>query len=163
MKQKFIINGDATIIGIGDHKVGDGPMATVGLGSCVALILYDKRKGTGAMAHVMLPESRGKTDKPGKFADTALEVLLDELEKKGSMKPALSARLVGGASMFSTPSNNLNIGERNINALRELLEKSRINIINEEVGGTSGRSVLFTPAESGKVVIKRADGIWSEM
>lgn len=163
MNQKFIINGDATIIGIGDHKVGTEPMATVGLGSCVALILFDRRSGIGAMAHVMLPESRGKTEKPGKFADTAIEVLLDELEQKGVLKTSLKAKLVGGASMFSTPSNNLNIGERNINALRELLEKARITIEKEDVGGTSGRSVQFVPAENGKVVIKRADGIWSEM
>jgi len=163
MNQKFIINGDATIIGIGDHKVSADPMATVGLGSCVALILYDKRNGNGAMAHVMLPESRGKTEKPGKFADTALEVLIDELDKKGSVKTFLRAKLVGGASMFSTPSKNLNIGERNINALKELLEKVKIPIEKEDVGGTSGRSVLFRPAENGLVVIKRADGVWSEM
>lgn len=163
MNQKFIINGDATIIGIGDHKVGTEPMATVGLGSCVALILYDMKNGIGGMAHVMLPESRGKTEKPGKFADTALEILLDELERNGSAKSFIRAKLVGGAAMFSTPSNNLNIGERNINALRDLLEKARITTDKEDVGGTSGRSVLFTPAENGKVVIKRADGIWSEM
>jgi chemotaxis protein CheD len=160
---RFFLEEQSVVIGIGDFRVGSFPMATVGLGSCVALILHDQRKCIGGMAHVMLPESRGDPARPAKFADTALEILVAELENMGSIRPYLTAKLVGGACMFEYSSANLNIGERNVEAIKALLNSCRIRIDAEETGGKVGRSIIYRPAEKGRVTVKRADGTCTDI
>lgn len=155
--------GSAIIIGIGEYHVGVEPKATIGLGSCVAVILHDETRGTGAMAHVMLPESNGRSDRPGKYADTAVPLLIDGLCAKGSRSQNISAKLVGGASMFAFFGNNLNIGERNIKAIKEALAAKKVRVTGEVVGGNVGRSVMYNPTGHGKVSIKRADGTCQEI
>lgn len=155
--------GSAIIIGIGEYHIGQEPKATIGLGSCVAVILHDETRGIGAMAHVMLPESNGRSDRPGKYADTAVPLLVDGLCAQGCRQPNIHAKLVGGASMFAFFGNNLNIGERNIKAIKEALEAKRIRVTGEVVGGNVGRSVMYNPAGHGKVNIKRADGTCQEI
>lgn len=147
-----------TNVGIGEYRTGNTKISSIGLGSCVALILYDRKLKTGGLAHVMLPESNGKSERPGKFADTAVPLLISEMEKSGSSKRNLSAYLVGGASMFQQFKGNLDIGKRNVAELKRWLDESRIPIESEDTGGTSGRSVTFFPDERGKIHIRRADG-----
>ncbi len=53
---------DTVIIGIGEYQVGSMPMASIGLGSCVGLVIHDRQTGTGALVHIMLPSSQGKTE-----------------------------------------------------------------------------------------------------
>jgi chemotaxis protein CheD len=158
MKDTPSFNSRGTNVGIGEYRVGNSPMTVIGLGSCIALILHDSRRKTGAVAHVMLPASNGNRDRPGKFADTAVPVLLDELKEQGSNCRSVTARLVGGASMFRNFNGSLNIGERNAEALRVLLADHRIPIELEEVGGNTGRSVLYRPLDEGRIYVKRADG-----
>ena len=152
------------IIGIGEHHTGSEVMASIGLGSCVGLIIHDKDRGVGSLAHVMLPHSQGKEgERPGKFADTAVDLLIGELKKSGSKETALVAKLVGGASMFKNFSGNLNIGDRNAETLKELLAARKIPVIKKDLGGNVGRTVTYYPAENGKVVIKQADGVVREI
>jgi len=151
------------MIGIGEYTVGSMPMTSIGLGSCVALIFYDESRSTGGMAHVMLPDSGGKTDRPGKYADTAMKILLAGLKAENNPARSLTARLVGGACMFEYFGTNLNIGDRNIQALRTHLADKKIRITAEDVGGKVGRPVIFHPQDKGKVLIKRADGSCKEI
>jgi len=145
-------------VGIGEYKTRTTQISSIGLGSCVAFILYDRKLKMGGLAHVMLPESNGRSERPGKFADTAVPHLICEMEKRGSSRRSLSASLVGGASMFQQFKGNLDIGKRNICALKEHLSRSGIPLESEDTGGTSGRSVHFFPEDGGKIVIRRADG-----
>ena len=78
--------GQTAMIGIGEYRVGSFPMMTIGLGSCIGLTLYDDTLKVGAMVHIMLPDSAGRTDRPGKYADTAIVLLLNELTKLGCKK-----------------------------------------------------------------------------
>lgn len=147
------------MIGIGEYKVGSFPMMSIGLGSCVGLILYDADKHIGAMVHIMLPDSSGRKDRPGKYADTSLPLLLQELAALGSRKKSLIAKIAGGASMFQYFGNNLNIGERNVERIKALLVEQQIRLVAEDVGGKVGRSVTFLPGNGGKVSVRRADGV----
>ena len=113
---------DTVIIGIGEYQVGSMPMASIGLGSCVGLVLHDRQTGAGALVHIMLPSSQGKTERPGKYADTAVEILIKELTRCGSSPANLIAKIAGGSAMFKTFSGNLNIGERNVEVIRKLPE-----------------------------------------
>ena len=158
MENNFFGEETAIILGLGELRVGMCPMGTIGLGSCIALILHDQRRSLAGLAHIMLPESRGSTDRPGKFADTAMSALLEEMGKAGGIKSSIAAIVVGGASMFEFSANSLNIGERNAAAVKELLQEQGIRIEHEETGGKVGRSVYYWPEGKGRLIIKRADG-----
>jgi chemotaxis protein CheD len=146
------------MIGIGEYRVGSFPMITIGLGSCIGLTLYDPVLRLGAMVHIMLPESCGRADRPGKYADTAVPLLIGELEHLGCKNRSIIAKMAGGACMFEYFGTSLNIGERNAAKVKAILADCHIQLGAEDIGGKVGRSVTFLPADSGKVLIRRADG-----
>jgi chemotaxis protein CheD len=127
-------------------KNGDTVITTVGLGSCVAIALYDPTTRVGALAHVLLPsESMARdTSNRAKFPAAAVPLLLARMKELGS-RSGVSARLVGGASMFASllPNGTANIGERNIAASRAALAAAGVPLLAEDVGGDYGRSVYF--------------------
>jgi chemotaxis protein CheD len=110
------------------------------------------------MVHIMLPDSAGRTDRPGKYADTAVTLLIKDLNALGCKNRSLVAKMAGGACMFEYFGANLNIGERNAERVRVLLQDNHIQLATEDVGGKVGRSVTFIPSNRGKVSIRRADG-----
>lgn len=138
-------------------------MMTIGLGSCIGLTLYDETAGVGAMVHIMLPDSAGRSERPGKYADTAIALLLKELAALGCKNRSIVAKMAGGACMFEYFGANLNIGERNIERVRAVLKENNIKLAAEDVGGKVGRSVTFLPSSRGKFTIRRADGTNCEL
>jgi chemotaxis protein CheD len=156
-------DGQTAMIGIGEYRVGSFPMMTIGLGSCIGLTLYDDTVKVGAMVHIMLPDSAGRTDRPGKYADTAIALLIKELNALGCRNRSLIAKMGGGACMFEYFGANLNIGERNAERVRALLKENNIKLAAEDVGGKVGRSVTFIPSSHGKFTIRRADGTNCEL
>jgi chemotaxis protein CheD len=136
---------------------GDAVLATVGLGSCVAIMLLDATAAVGGLAHVLLP-SRSLSrsgENPGRFPQTAVPALLEEMAALGADRRRLVARLVGGASMFSNlvPAGSTQMGERNLIAVREVLNQLAIPIAAEAVGGNRGRSVWFHVAD-GRLLVR---------
>jgi chemotaxis protein CheD len=133
------------------------------LGSCVGVVLYDRTARSGGLAHIVLPNSRGATDHPGKYADTAVPALIADLERviRGKSAGRLVAKLAGGASMFTlgaagagaTPSPTRNIGLMNQEAVERLLAELRIPIIARDLGGETGRHVTLDLA-TGLVVVR---------
>lgn len=124
-------------------------LVTLGLGSCIGLVLYDESSRVAGMVHIMLPESRQNRAeaKPGKFADSALPELLGELGKLGANRSRLKAKMAGGAQMFNLPGSGqglLAVGSRNIEATTELLTQLRIPLVASDTGGSKGRSVEFS-------------------
>ncbi len=146
------------IVGIGEFYAGRNPMSSIGLGSCIGLVIFDRDRPLGALAHIMLPDSQGRSERPAKYADTAVRFLVKELNLLGCRSSSLTAKICGGASMFQAFSGNLNIGERNVEAIRFQLKQVNVPIVAEDVGGTVGRTIVYNPAENGKVSIKTADG-----
>lgn len=136
---------------------GDAVLATVGLGSCVAILLHDAESVVGGLAHILLPSrSLGRSDDhAGRFPQTAVPVLVEEMLALGADRRRLVARLVGGASMFSNlvPAGSIQMGDRNVIAVREVLNQMAIPIVAEAVGGTQGRSVWFRVSE-GRVTVR---------
>lgn len=125
---------------------GDTVIATVGLGSCVAIALYDPATRVGGLAHVLLPSetmARDRTNR-AKFPAAAVPMLLAEMKGLGS-RVGIGARLIGGASMFASllPTGGVNIGERNVAASRAALAAAGVPVLGEDVGGDYGRSVYF--------------------
>ena len=136
---------------------GDGVLITLGLGSCVAIMLHDAQANAGAMAHVLLPSTSLARDitNEAKFPDTAVPMLIERLKALGADPRRLVAKLAGGASMFNqlvTP-GTIQMGERNVRASRSALRRAEIPIICESVGGDRGRSLRFH-VKDGRVEIR---------
>jgi chemotaxis protein CheD len=137
------------VVTVADWAAGQGAsdLLTLGLGSCVAIMLYDKETKIGGMAHVLLPSrslARDATN-PAKFPETAVPLLIQRMTQLGADPRRLVAKLAGGASMFAalmTP-GTIQMGERNIVASRNALRDAAIPIVAEAVGGGQGRSVRF--------------------
>jgi chemotaxis protein CheD len=148
-----------TIVKVADWAAGQGEavLVTLGLGSCVAIMLHDPRACAGAMAHILLPSTSLARDatNPAKFPETAVPLLVQRLIALGAEPRRLVAKLAGGASMFAqlmTP-GAVQMGERNVAAARDVLRRAGIPLGGEAVGGTAGRSVRFSVAD-GRVEIR---------
>jgi chemotaxis protein CheD len=93
------------IVKVADFRSGTGNdvLVTIGLGSCVGIVLYDATARVGGLAHVLLPSpALGRQDShPAKFPQTAVPLLLEQMGQHGASIRRISARLIGGASMFS--------------------------------------------------------------
>jgi chemotaxis protein CheD len=146
-------------VGIADLNVTLAPhkLITVGLGSCIGIALYDKVLGIGGLAHIMLPDSTlfNSVNNPIKFADLAIPIMLEKMEKMGCMRRNLKAKIAGGAAMFnfSDKSMMMDIGNRNGQAVKAMLERLSIQIVGEDVGGNKGRTMIFDTS-SGTVQIR---------
>jgi chemotaxis protein CheD len=126
---------------------GNAVLVTLGLGSCVAIMLHDPEAGAGAMAHILLPSRSLARDATNlaKFPETAVPLLVERLTGLGAEPRRLVAKLAGGASMFAqlmTP-GSVQMGERNLVAARDVLRRAGIPLVREAVGGGAGRSVRF--------------------
>jgi len=136
---------------MGDIVVAKHPvvLTSLGLGSCIGLVIYDDIAKVAGMSHIMLPNNHEDKDvkKLGKYADTAVPKLIEDLIALGALKSRLKAKMAGGAQMFSIPGKNsasfLAIGERNIETTKKMLEKYGIPLVASDVGGNKGRSVEF--------------------
>lgn len=153
---------DVVKVGIADLNICHAPqtISTSGLGSCIGLVIYDEVKKIAGLVHVMLPHSslsRTSEIKVGKYADSGIDTLLNMLEKEGTAKYRLKAKMAGGAQMFQVQSSNpmLRIGKRNVEAVEEILNNYRIPIIAQDVGGNKGRTIDFIP-ETGELKVRTA-------
>ena len=155
-----LAKGNAEIqVGIADYKVANSPhrLITLGLGSCVGVALYDSVTKVGGLLHIMLPDSTqfNNVTKPAKFADTGIPLMIDHIKRQGGNPNRLTAKLVGGAQMFSGLDEKfvLNIGQRNAQMVREILNKIGIRVLAEELGGNRGRTMIFDTS-TGQVTIR---------
>ena len=130
-------------------------LVSLGLGSCVGVALLDRRAIVAGLAHVVLPAAEGRSEAPGKYADTAVPALVDAVLGLGARRLRLEAVLVGGASMFSFGGAGLDIGQRNDAAVREELARLRIPVAAAETGGSRGRTVRVD-VQTGVVTAKAA-------
>lgn len=134
-----------------------GALTTLGLGSCIGIVLYDPKTKVSGLAHIMLPDSTQikNNSNVAKFADTAIVKLISDMEKLGANKKRLVAKIAGGAQMFSFGSGNdlMRIGERNAIATRDKLKQLGIPLLGEDCGKNYGRTIEFY-SESGDLHIK---------
>ena len=150
---------DMIRVGMADFNICKAPdsITTLGLGSCVGIVLYDKRNKIAGLAHVMLPDStqiRNNTNL-AKFADTGIDQLINELKTAGADIKSLTAKIAGGAQMFSfTGSSDLTkVGDRNVEATIQKLQTLKIPILASDTGKNYGRTIVFSP-ETGMLQIK---------
>ncbi|HIS29793.1 MAG TPA: chemotaxis protein CheD [Candidatus Avamphibacillus intestinigallinarum] len=137
-------------VGIADLNIIIAPdlIKTSGLGSCVGVVIYDKRRKIAGLAHIMLPDSQLSKQRQlniFKFADTAIDHLILLLIQKGASRHSLKSKIAGGAQMFNFNSNSemMRIGPRNVEAVKQRLQYHSIPLIAEDTGGNCGRTIEF--------------------
>ena len=136
-------------VGISEYKASRAPhrLVTLGLGSCVGIVLFDRVNRVGGLSHIMLPHSSQfkNNGNKGKFPDTAIPLLVEDMVKLGARRSAITAKIAGGAQMFSFGNKKSigNIGERNVEHTRQVLKNMSIPLLAEDVGGNKGRTVIF--------------------
>lgn len=150
---------DKIKVGMADLNVCQSPgiLTTLGLGSCVGIVLYDPLKKVGGLAHIMLPDSTQikNNSNVAKFADTGIDKLIDDMIKLGANRNRLVAKLAGGAQMFSFKSSNdlMRIGDRNVKACQNILNMLKIKILSTDTGKNYGRTIEFY-TDTGELLIK---------
>lgn len=151
--------GEMIKVGMADLNVCLYPNAitTLGLGSCVGVALFDATAKCAGLAHVMLPDSTAirNNENKAKFADTGVEELVRRMEEAGASRKRMTAKLAGGAQMFafSSTSEMVRVGERNIEACKKKLAELGIKILGEDTGLNYGRTIEFY-TETGMLKIK---------
>jgi len=144
------------MVGMAEVKVTKSPDAVLmalGLGSCVGICAYDAQARVAGLAHVVLPESIGQENSPGKFADTAVPFLLQEMRNLGASPIRIRVALAGGAQLFAASGGSrLEIGLRNAAAVTAALKQHNIAVVATDLGGTVGRTVQLNA--SGLVRVK---------
>jgi len=144
--------GNIIQVGMADYKLARPPdkLMTAGLGSCIGICLLDQKSKIAGMSHIMLPYSQEDKNltNHAKYADTAVIAVLAAMEEMDADTRHLVAKIAGGAQMFqfAVESDILRIGERNALAVESILKKSKIKLLNKDIGGHVGRTITFDPA-----------------
>jgi len=133
-----------------------GMLLTIGLGSCVGIALYDPVIKVAGLSHILLAESTdfANRNNPAKFADTAVPLLINEMEKLGASTRRIRARLAGGSELFHYKNGAESIGSRNVRAVKQALALARIPVAAGDVGGSVGRTMQLNVAD-GQVLITK--------
>lgn len=145
----------------GATREADTRLQAGGLGACVGLCLYETTARVAVLVHIVLPQTlppsplSARTPHapvPGKCADTAIPHALAEIRRLGGHVGQVQAALVGGAHIFTggatdtAPLSRLEIGLRNVMAVKEALVREGIPLYAEETGGQGGRTVSLDTA-----------------
>ena len=151
-----------TVVGLGEIAVSTNPddvLVSLGIGSCVCVAAFDRVSKVAGMAHIVLPDSAGQEHRQtAKFADVAIPMLFEQMKEAGAIKGTTVIKLAGGAQMMPVKAPNaqqMNIGQRNIEAVKALLGQDGRRIQAEDLGGTQGRTVRLKVGGGG-VTVSRA-------
>ena len=145
-------------VGISDMKIVKQPeiLISYALGSCVGICIIDYLAQIAGMAHIMLSYNKnGDKKEILKYADTGITEMVIQMEKLGGMKSRMTAKIAGGAKMFDIKGSSTigSIGEKNIAATKETLQKLKIRLIAQDVGENYGRTIIFD-STNGNLTIK---------
>ncbi len=139
---------------------GTGRLLAVGLGSCVAVALYDPRQRVGGLAHILLPDPSVARDasNPGRFASEAVPMLMDGMRAQGA-GTSLIAKIAGGAALFGPllGTSAGQMGDRNVAAARAAPASAGIPVVGEDTGGSGGRSITFD-VSTGELLVRGVRG-----
>ena len=146
-------------VGIGGLEVSadrGAVLITHGLGSCIAVIVYDPRRKIGGMLHFQLPSStlspERAAESPGTFADTGIPLLFEKMYALGSKKVDIVVKAAGGGN-FHNDNGTFDIGKRNHTMMRKIFWKAQVLVAAEDVGGSKSRTArLFL--DTGQVTIQ---------
>lgn len=133
----------------------DDTLIAYGLGSCVGVIGYDAAASVGGLLHALLPQRREGDPNEAKYVDSGVPALVRQMEALGARRRNIVWYVVGGAEMLKVPglTGEFNIGARNSESARQVMD--RLNMVPRavDVGGKAGRTVRLSMRD-GSVVVR---------
>ena len=142
----------------GEFHVSSRDIIATVLGSCISVCIRDTKTGIAGMNHFMLPGDVRSEDMffsaSTKYGMFAMEQLINEILKKSGSKNDFEAKVFGGGHVLNFRKTDGNVPESNIEFVRAFLRMEEIPVVREDVGGYTGRKILFFP-DTGKVLLKR--------
>lgn len=133
----------------GDLFVGDADyqIRTI-LGSCVSITLWHPGLRIGGMSHFLLPTRAGTANPEeldGRYGDEALHQMLVQMRAMGVIPSQCQAKVFGGGNMFPKHIHPgfINVGQRNGEAARKLLQHNGITVVSESLFGNGHRQIIF--------------------
>lgn len=141
-----------------EYRVTDQPIALVTLlGSCVAACLYDPAVGVGGMNHFMLPDAQpsnmaARGDGSARYGVHAMELLINDLLKRGARRARLQAKVFGGGNVLRGFTSDP-IGTRNAKFVLDYLGAEHIPVLAQDLGDIHPRKVCFF-AQTGRALVR---------
>jgi chemotaxis protein CheD len=132
----------------GEFHVASEPEVMIGtlLGSCIAICLHDAVARVGGMNHFLLgapgSHERIREADMSRYGVHAMELLINEMMKRGAQRSRLRAHLYGGANIVAGLGQ---IGSSNANFAKSFVAVEGIALGRTELGGTQARRVEFLP------------------
>jgi chemotaxis protein CheD len=147
---------DGHRVGVAEMAIStDGtPLSTAALGSCVAVGIRTE-SGVGGLLHAMVPRAPTAGDTAAKYVDSGIHALENALRDRGGRVGTLTAKLTGGSFMVDIGSVQP-VNEQNVQVAKAELSDRGIDLVAEDTGGRTPRSVEYDP-RSGEMYIF-ADG-----
>ncbi len=139
----------------GEHYVTDDPevMLTTILGSCVAACMRDPEAGIGGMNHFLLPDTNDRAGTAMRFGAHAMELLINDILRRGGKRHRLEAKLFGGGRMFDGLTD---VGEANASFAERFLKDENVPVLGGSLRGGQARRVQFWPV-SGRAMQRFVD------
>lgn len=130
-------------------------LATHSLGSCLGLAAYDPQARVGGLIHCLLPRpmSQSKADlNPFMYVTSGVPTMIRSMYAQGAARERLIFKAAGCGRMLNVL-NQFNTGERNQEALLQLLEFNEMALAAGDLGGASPRTVRLH-VDTGQVIIR---------
>lgn len=148
---------DAVKILPGEYYVAERDMLIVTvLGSCVSVCLRDRDNGIAGMNHFMLPntlDSNDPTSASARYGVYAMELLINQLLKRGARRQRLEAKVFGGGNVLQGLTAT-QVGTRNAEFADAYLRTEKLPVIARDVMGELPRKIYFF-TEDGTVLVKK--------
>lgn len=151
---------EVLVAGIGEMVVTNNPKSALvayGLGSCVALAIWDPRARVAGLAHFMLP-SGPLTHPPVKFVDSGIPLFLSEFTRRGGDVRRAQMKAAGGAAMLAVMASTMEIGKRNAEAVQLALSQRGLRLHKSDLGGKAGRTVQLE-GSTGRLLVKSVTSV----
>ena len=138
------------LVGMGEVQAvrGEADFSCVGIGSGIVIAAYDSKQKVGACGHFLLPNAPPEHNgsRPGKYVDTGIAQVMDEMMALGSSPKDMRVAMIGGARLFVNGEEHLpgNLGVRNVEAAYRALAEFGVSCQAQEIGGQEGRTVTFS-------------------
>lgn len=147
------------VVGVGDIAVSNSTsviLSTYALGSCIGVVAYDATIRAAGLLHYMLPDSSISAEKaasqPAMFADTGFPLLFQSMAGLRVIASRIKVYLAGGAGVING-SDAFRIGERNITAARQWVQRLNLSVVAADVGGINNRTLHLNVA-NGELTMK---------
>ncbi len=128
-------------------------MISTVIASCVAVSLWDSRKKHGGMAHYLYPFTSIEDEATARYGNVAISYLIRMFLKEDADKENIKAQIFGGASLQQSTECR-KVAKENVSIARSVLERFKISIISEDVGGNLGRKLLYNTFTNETIVYK---------